>query len=55
MSFHLSPVRILGSMGCGKIRNDYFHKISWRNNLKLKKYYAETIIRTTGIEIQSQH
>ena len=41
MSFHIAHVRILGSMGCGKTRNDYFHKKSWRNNLKLKKYYAE--------------
>ena len=32
-----------------------FMKIHAKFHLKLKKYYAETISKTTGIEIQSQH
>ena len=28
LSFHISHVRIIGSMECGKTRNEYFHESS---------------------------
>ena len=42
-------------MECGRTKNDCFHDNASKNNIKLKKYYAEKFIKTTGIEIQSQH
>ena len=53
--FHLAHVSILGSMECGKTRNDPFHENSWKNHLKLYQQYAEKFSETAGIEIQSQH
>ena len=43
--FHLSHVRIIGSMEFGKTRNDYFHENSWKNSFKLKKDYAENLAK----------
>ena len=40
LSFHLSHIRILGPMECGKIINDCFHANASKNNINLKKYYA---------------
>ena len=51
MSFYLARVGILGLMECEKTRNDYFHDNQYKNNLKLKKDYAEKFTETTGIEI----
>ena len=55
LSFHLAHVRILGSMEYRKTINDCFHDNALKNKIKSKKYYAEKISETTGIEIQSQH
>ena len=46
---------IIGSMECGNTRNDCFHDNAPKNNIKLKKDYAEKFSETTSIEIQSQH
>ena len=54
LSFHLYHVRIIGSMEYEKTRN-YFFMIMHKNNIKLKKDYAEKFNEKTGIEIQSQH
>ena len=35
--------------------NNFFCGNASKNNIKLKKYYAEKFIKTTGIEIQGQH
>ena len=37
LSFRLPPVRILGSMECGRSRNDCFRSSASKNNIKLKK------------------
>ena len=42
-------------MEYGKTRNDYFHDNAFKNNIKLKKYYAEIFSETTSIEIKIQH
>ena len=55
VSSHIFHVRIVGSMECVKNSNDSFIKIYGKNNLKLKKYYAEKLNEKTGTEIQSQH
>ena len=36
LSFNLVHVRILGSMKCGKTRNDCYHANTSENNLKFK-------------------
>ena len=46
---------MLGSMDCGKTIKDSFHDNAPKNNIKLKKDYAEKFSETTSIEIQSQH
>ena len=51
LSFHVSYVRIIGSMVLGKTRNDSFHDNASKINIKLKKYYSEKLNETTGIEI----
>ena len=48
LSFHISHVRIIGSMECGKTRNEYFHESSCKK-INLKKYCAEKFSKTTGI------
>ena len=53
LSFNLSHVIILGSMECGKTRNYCYHNAP-KNNIMLKKYYAEKFSETTSIEIQIQ-
>ena len=53
-SFHLSRIKIIGSMEDGKTRNDCFHANVSKIYIKLKKYYAEKFSETNGIEIQSQ-
>ena len=55
MSFHIYRVGIIGSMECGKTRNDFFHGNASKNSTKLKKNYAEKSSKTIGIEIQGQH
>ena len=55
LSFNLAYVRIIGSMECGNTRNDYFQVTSGKNNLNLKKYYAENFSKTTGTEIKIEH
>ena len=55
LPFNLSHVSILGSMECGKTRNDCFLDNASKNNLKLRIDYAEKISKATSIEIQSQH
>ena len=42
-------------MKCGKNINGCFHNIASKNNIIPNKYYAEVFIKTTCIEIQSQH
>ena len=37
--FHMSHVRIIGSMECGNTRNEYFHENSCKK-INLKKYCA---------------
>ena len=44
LSFHIHCVHILGSMEFGKTRNNDFQVNVVKNNLKLKKDYAEKII-----------
>ena len=41
LSFNLDHVRIIGSMECGKTRNDCFHGYSLKNIYK--QYYAEKL------------
>ena len=41
LSFNLDHVRIIGSMECGKTRNDCFRANASKENVKLKKYYAQ--------------
>ena len=55
LSFHIAHVRILGSIKSGKTRNDFFHNTASKNNINLKKDYAEKFSKKTGIEIQSQY
>ena len=54
MSFHLACVRIIGLVGCGKTRNNYFHENSWGNNLKFKKEYAKNLAKQL-VRIKSQY
>ena len=39
-SFNLVHVRILGSVECGKSKNDCFHDNASKNSIELKKDYA---------------
>ena len=55
LSFHLACVRIVGSMESVNTINDHFHNNAPKKIIKLKKYYAKKIIKTTGVEIQIQH
>ena len=55
LSFHIHRVIIIVSMECDRTRNDFFCENSWKNNLKLKKDYAEKFNKATGIAIQIRH
>ena len=54
ISFHVDHIRILGSIECGKTRNDFLRDNSSKIYIKLKEDYAEKW-KKTGIEIQGQH
>ena len=54
LSFNLVHVRIIGSMECGKTRND-FHDNASTHIYKVKERICRKIQRRAGIEIQSQH
>ena len=41
----LNRVRILGLMECKKTGNDCFRDTAFKNNVKLKKYYAENPVK----------
>ena len=55
LSFYLAHVRILGSMEYEKTKNDCLRANASKNNIKLKKDYAEKSSKTTSIEIKGQH
>ena len=47
LSFRLPPVRILGSMECGRSRNDCFRSSASKNNIKLKKIMRKNSAKKT--------
>ena len=51
LSFNLDNIRIIGSMECGKTRNDCFRANASKNIIKLKNDYAEKFSKATSIEI----
>ena len=55
LSFHLAQVRIIFSIKCGKNINYCLYDNATKHNIQFKIYYAEKLIKTTGIEIQSQN
>ena len=54
VSFHIDHVRIIGSTECQKTRIFFYDNVS-KDNIKLKKHYAEKISETTSIERQSEY
>ena len=49
LSFSLVHVKIIGSMECGKTKNDYLHDNASNNFIKLIKDYAEKLSKTSSI------
>ena len=50
LSVHLARLRIIGSIECGKNRNDYF-QINVGKVFKVKEGLCRKICKITGIEI----
>ena len=56
LSFHIAHVSILGSIECGNTRNEYFQVNGGEGEwFEVKEILCQTFIKTTGIEIQSNH
>ena len=44
-SFHIDNVRMIGSTECGNTKNDSSQENTRKNDLKLRKYYAENSVK----------
>ena len=49
LSFHITHVKILGSLKFGKPTFDYYQDRNANSDTNLKKYYAGKFSETTGI------